>query len=206
MHIQCLASNSNHCLASCATMRAVPARTLVGNTVNLAFAFGRLFMNTRAPKPVHSTLLVRVLFLLGIQVFGFQCVAIDGGATEFTWSLRTFSGDPVDSCADAKVDKVRLCWNAVDSGVTGCRPGNFRDFPCQDQTGVTLFEIEPGRTAFFAEPICADGQPARAGTYQTPSEIVRTVRDGEVVSLESLLIVVTDHPDFCGIECTCVRE
>lgn len=163
-------------------------------------------MNTRATKPVHSTLLVGVLILLGIQVFGFQCVAIDGGASELTWSLRTFGGDPVDSCEAAKVDKVRLCWNAVDSGVTGCRPGNFRDFDCQSQTGETLFEIEPGRTAFFVEPICADGQPARVGTFQVPPDIVRTVRDGEVVSLESLLIVVTDHPDSCGPECTCVRE
>ncbi len=168
-------------------------------------------MNTRVPRSVHSTLAVGVLFLLGIQVFGFdsfgwQCVAIDGGASELTWSLRTFDGDPVDTCGDAKVDKVRLCWSPVDSASAGCRVGNFRDFDCEDQTGVTLFEIEPGRTAFTVEPICADGEPARAGTYQSPPEIVRTVREGEVVSLESLLIVVTDHPDSCGIECTCVRE
>tara|TARA_R110002096_G_scaffold16898_14_gene58212 strand:+ start:53192 stop:53698 length:507 start_codon:yes stop_codon:yes gene_type:complete len=168
-------------------------------------------MNTRASKPVHSTLPLRVLFLVGIQVFGFevtgfQCVAIEGGATELSWSIRTFDGDPVNTCASALVDKIRLCWNALDSGATGCRPGNFREFKCEDQTGVTLFEIEPGRTAFFAEPICADGQPATVGTYQSPPEIVRTVRDGEVVSLESLLIVVTDHPSSCGVECTCVRE
>ncbi len=168
-------------------------------------------MNTRAQSPVHSTLAVGVLLFVGIQVFGFhglgwQCVAIDGGASELTWSLRTFAGDPIDACSDARVDKVRLCWSAVDSAATGCRPGNFRDFECQDQTGVTLFEIEPGRTAFTIEPICADGQPAREGTFQSPSEIVRTVREGEVVSLESLLIVVTEHPASCGIECTCVRE
>lgn len=163
-------------------------------------------MNTRARLPVHSRLAVGVLFLVGIQVLGFQCVAIDGGASELTWSLRTFNGDPVDSCAAANIDKVRLCWSAVDSGVTGCRPGSFRDFECQDQTGETLFEIEPGRTAFTIEPICPDGQPANEGTFQAPAEIVRTVRDGEVVSLESLLIVVTDQPDSCGIECTCVRE
>lgn len=163
-------------------------------------------MNTHAPKSVHSTPALRGLFLLGIQVFGFQCVAIDGGAAELTWSVRTFDGEPVDSCGDALVEKVRLCWYAVGSGVTGCRPGSFRDFDCEEETGETLFEIEPGPTAFFVEPICADGLPARVGTYQTPSEIVRTVRDGEIVSLESLLITVTDHPDSCGIECTCVRE
>ncbi|MCP4443945.1 MAG: hypothetical protein GY811_01185 [Myxococcales bacterium] len=163
-------------------------------------------MNTSTPKPVHSTPALRVLILLGIQVLGFQCVAIDGGASELTWSLRTFGGGPVESCADAKVSKVRLCWNAVDSGVTGCRPGSFRDFDCQDQTGVTLFEIEPGRTAFFVEPICEDAQPARVGTYQVPPKIVRMVREGEVVSLESLLITITDQPENCGQECTCVRE
>ncbi len=168
-------------------------------------------MNTRTTESVHSTPALRVLFLLGIQVFGFQCVAIDGGATELTWSIRTFSGDPVDSCKNPKtegadIDKVRLCWNAVDSGVTGCRPGNFRDFDCQKQTGETLFEIEPGPTAFFVVPICEDGQPASVGTYQTPPEIVRTVRNGEVVSLESLLITITDPDPSCGAECTCVGE
>ena len=168
-------------------------------------------MITRATPPVIAAQLRIAAFFAGIAalslvVTGLQCVAINGGAAELSWSLRTFEGGPVESCDKALVDKIRLCWNSIDSGVTGCRPGHFRDFACADHTGATLFEIEPGRTAFFAVPICSDGQPARLGTFQAPTEIVRTVSNGEVVSLESLLIVVTEHRDSCGPECTCVRE
>ncbi len=170
-------------------------------------------MNTNGPYPVHDPELARfgakvpflLLFTLLLPLItGLQCVAIDGGASELTWSLRTFGGESA-KCEETEIAKVRLCWNAVDSGASGCRPGTFREFACIEETGATLFEIEPGATAFFVEPICADGLPAQVGTYQTPAEIVRTVREGEVVSLESLLIVVTD-PDSCGSACTCIRQ
>jgi hypothetical protein len=142
---------------------------------------------------------------LGYVSQGIQCVGIDGGASELTWSLRTFEGESSD-CAEARISKVRLCWNAIDSGVSGCRPGTLREFGCEEETGVTLFEIPPGSTRFSVEPICQDGQPATVGTYQVPSDIVRTVREGEVVTLDALLIVVTD-PDTCsGENCTCVRR
>lgn len=139
--------------------------------------------------------------LLGSQI---QCVSIDGGASELTWSVRTFAGDPVDACSDSQISHIRLCWNAADSGVRGCRPGQFRDFDCEDQTGVTRFEIPPGDTRLYVEPICEDGLAAAPGTYQTPADIIRNVREGEVVTLDSLLIVVTD-PKRCDTECTCQR-
>lgn len=147
--------------------------------------------------------------LLALWTFSYvlqsvQCVGIDGGASELTWSLRTFEGES-SSCAKAKISKIRLCWNEAANTDTGCRPGKFREFSCKEETGVTLFEIEPGATRFFVEALCQDGLVAQADTYQVPPEIVRTVRDGEVVTLDALLIVVTD-PDICiGAGCTCVR-
>ena len=166
-------------------------------------------MNTNHSYRVHHLKLacfgVKTPFLLLLTLItGLQCVAIDGGATELTWSLRTFAGESA-KCGKTEIAKVRLCWNAVDSGASGCRPGRFREFACVEETGATLFQIDPGPTAFFIEPICADGLPAQVGTYQTPTEIVRRVVDGEVVSLEALLIVVTD-PVSCGSECTCIRQ
>lgn len=159
--------------------------------------------------------------LLAACTFGYvlqsiQCVGIDGGASELTWSLRTFEGEPFEDeekCRNknVKINKVRLCWNEATNADTGCRLGKFRDFDCKEETGVTLFEIEPGPTRFWIEPLCeprapgADSLPALPNTYQVPPEIVRTVKEGEVVTLDALLIVVTD-PDTCtGSECTCVR-
>lgn len=134
----------------------------------------------------------------------FQCVSIDGGAAELTWSVRTFAGDPIDSCSDSQISHIRLCWTAANGGVRGCRPGQFRDFKCEDQTGVTRFEIPPGDTRLFVEPICEDGLAASPSTYQTPADIIRNVREGEVVTLDALLIVVTD-PKTCETNCTCQR-
>ena len=169
-------------------------------------------MNTLRPNPVpvDSSRQNRILpVLLALCTFGYvlqsvQCVGIDGGASELTWSLRTFEGESTN-CGRSKVSKVRLCWNEATNPQTGCRVGKFREFDCKEETGVTLFEIEPGPTRFQVEPLCADGLVAASGTYQVPPEIVRTVREGEVVTLDALLIVVTD-PDSCtGAGCTCVR-
>lgn len=174
-------------------------------------------MNTPALEPVPGSssrqirLLAELLAVWGLWfVLGtVQCVGIDGGATELTWSLRTFEGERCrgDDCGCdlADIDKVRLCWNFGTEGDSACRPGQFREFQCEEETGVTLFEIPPGSARFKVEPLCQDGLPARVGTYQVPPEIVRTVRDGEVVTLDALLIVVTDPGTCSGTDCTCVR-
>ncbi|MBL4635431.1 MAG: hypothetical protein JKY56_16340 [Kofleriaceae bacterium] len=138
-----------------------------------------------------------------------QCVQIDGGATEFNWSLRTIAGNVVSDCALSNVAKIRLCW--LDEGQSGgeCLADQSREFNCNEFTGVTLFEIKEGRTEFFVQPICDDGLPAAANTFQSPAAIVRTVREGEIVTLNALLIVVSepDEPDKpCQTNCTCVRE
>jgi hypothetical protein len=137
------------------------------------------------------------------------CVDINGGASELTWSLRTFEGKSCNEgescdCASTNIDKVRLCWSAVDDPGENCQPGQFRDFDCEEEKGVTLFEIPEGRTKFNIDLVCRGGQTAPTGTYQGPPEIVRTVREGEVVNLDALLIVVRD-PLTCGTNCTCSR-
>lgn len=160
-------------------------------------------MNRRGQRAViqstgtQSPVLALLLLCLALS----HCVEIDGGASELSWELRTFDGERV-SCAEAKISEMRLCWTALDDESTGCR--QFRTFTCEDLTGVTLFEIDPGPTKLRLEPICTDGQAASSSTYQGPPEIVRSVRDGEVVTLGALLIAVSNERS-CP-ECTCVRS
>jgi hypothetical protein len=139
------------------------------------------------------------------------CVAIDGGAVEVSWSIRSFDGDAVETCGDALVDKIRLCWTPLTDGSTAdpetCLPGQRRTFSCDEASGVTGFDLEPGLTAFWIEPVCTDGEPADPGTYQVPPPIVRTVRDGRIISLNSLLLVVNPLDTGCAdTPCTCVRQ
>jgi len=169
-------------------------------------------MNRQAPHsvPAHSKRQIGVILtLLAVWAsLSVQCVDIDGGAAELTWSLRTIEGESIagEDCQSARISKIRLCWNSLEDGDSGCRPGQFRDFACEEENGVTLFEIPPGRAKFNVEPICLDGRPAAIGTYQGPPEIVRMVRDAEVVTLAAFLIAVPDPKTCSGIECTCIRE
>ena len=166
-------------------------------------------MNTPAAHSVTASsssktrVLLALLAVLSLE--SIQCVAIDGGASELAWSLRTFAGES-SNCDKAKIEQMRLCWNSLADVEPGCRPGQFRDFECREETGVTLFEIPEGSTKFNVLPLCQDGLPAAPETYQGPAEIVRTVREGEVVTLDALLILVTDPGSCSGAACTCVRE
>jgi hypothetical protein len=136
------------------------------------------------------------------------CIEIDGGAVELSWSLRSFDGDRVGSCSKALVEDVRICWQPIaDAGTITFECDASQAFPCEEENGVSGFEIHPGATAFWAQPICRDGAPADEGTYQVPPPIVRTVEDGKIVTLNSLLIVVTPFAQTCPDPgCTCVRR
>ena len=71
---------------------------------------------------------------------------------------------------------------------------------------MTGFDLDTGSTAFWIEPICTEGDPAAAGTYQVPPPIVRNVEEGQIVSLNSLLLVVSPPGGECPADgCTCMR-
>lgn len=134
---------------------------------------------------------------------------------ELSWSLRTFEGESIGSCGDARIARVRLCWTSLDAEDdppgAGCRPQNSKEFGCGEQSGITGFDVPPGRTSLSIQPICLDGAAAREGTYEVPAPIVRTVQEGKVVTLSSLLIVANDHtqPEESRCRpagCTCLAE
>jgi hypothetical protein len=120
------------------------------------------------------------------------CVEASGGAVEVSWSLRDISG-ATTTCDDARVEEMHLYWQ-VDN--------RTRDdvWSCTDGRGVTGFDLEPGSVSLWLEPECANG-PALAGSYRAPPVIVRTITEGDVITLETQLIEV--RAADCSDDCTC---
>jgi hypothetical protein len=174
-------------------------------------------MNSRGRGPVEAALrLARpVTWALAVTaVIGSPaCVDINGGAVELSWALRDFEGKDVGDCMGARLDEVAVCWQLVEDGSSSvgamCDADRSAAFACAEENGVSRFEIVPGSNAFWIEPRCTDGDPPDLGTYEVPPPIVRTVEDGRIVTLNSLLIVVAP----AGVSgspcpeagCTCAR-
>ncbi len=176
-------------------------------------------MNRRSTEPVqapirHPARVSRIAVGLAAvaAALGTGCVEIDGGAVELSWSLRTFGGSAVESCTEAAIQDIRLCWEPLADGATTtegavCRAGQRRRFSCSESSGVTGFDLDPGATAFWIEPVCDDGDAADPGTYEVPPPIVRTVQEGKIISLTSLLLVVSPLTGGCpAAGCTCERR
>lgn len=125
---------------------------------------------------------------------------------ELSWAVRDFDGNP-RSCGDAGIGTVTLCWQAADglSSEFVCQDGARETFECDRERGSTEFEVPTGPTALWIEVGCGEsGAPAEPGSYEVPAPIVRTVRDGQIVTLNSLLIIATPQRSSCGArECTC---
>jgi hypothetical protein len=104
------------------------------------------------------------------------CTAVEGGAIEASWNLRTTAGSDLD-CDEAGVTEIRLY------------VGDRRfDFECSDARGVTGFDIPPGTVSITLVPLCADSMPPPVDTYRSPAEIVRVITEGEVITLDTQLI------------------
>lgn len=77
------------------------------------------------------------------------CVPVNGGAVEISWLVvQSGTGGAITdcSCADPAIAKVRLVLVGVGGTIDGATPcaGKAQcDFPCQNQTGATAFNIPP---------------------------------------------------------------
>lgn len=166
------------------------------------------WVDVRVPGHRASTVIVCFVFL--ITAIG-GCIEVNGAAAEFSWSLRSSTGDPVASCGDALIAEVELHWTSDASDEL--EVDGVDVFDCIANRGVTDFVISPGRRLLSIVPICEDGEKPELGTYSVPPPIARTVRNGEVVTLSSLLIVVQrpgcpddpGDPDDQDMPCTCGR-
>lgn len=120
------------------------------------------------------------------------CAPVDGGAIEVSWDLRGSDGLDRD-CAEADVRAVKLYWD-------GPSNANHEAFPCEDARGVTGFEIGAGANRMWLVPVCAAGDAT--GGFRSPPEIVRTITEGEVITLTTQIIDV--KVTNCTAEDPCV--
>lgn len=149
-----------------------------------------------------------IIVALGLAVTG--CVEVEGGAVEFSWTLRNFEGnpiadDPAESCGLVRIDRIRLIWESPpDNGELVL--GND-DFDCEANRGVTGFVVPAGSQLLRIIPICEGDMLPQVHTYEVPPPILRDVQSGEVVTLNSLLVVA----EACGVQgansdCTCASS
>ncbi len=127
------------------------------------------------------------------------CVEIGGGAAELSWSIRAPDGS-ASACnlrersgADRPdIVEVALCWETFVPGQEvslACNRDRREVFECTRSRGATQFRIDSGTTALWVEPLCSDGQPLEPGLVEVPAPLVRDVGNGQVVTLDALLIV-----------------
>jgi hypothetical protein len=150
----------------------------------------------RAPRVVVMT----CLFVHG------GCAAVDGGAVELSWSLRTASGstssfatcDPGHSNS-VPVTGIRLDWEV--GGVAA-----FKTWDCVDGYGVTGFELPEGPALLSVSPTCEFGA-ATTNTYTAPAPEQRKVIAGNTISLgavELILQTATKLDPSCELQpCIC---
>ena len=129
------------------------------------------------------------------------CVPVDGGAVELSWKLRPASSVLVDKFVDCAgtaetnpVTRMRLDWDV--DGIAGSA-----SWRCDDNHGVTGFDLPAGKALLSVSPECAEG-PASLATYTAPAPIERRVISGDTVSLGAVEIVLqvsycNDQPCIC---------
>src|SRR5262249_28716806 len=114
------------------------------------------------------------------------CVAVNGGAVELEWTVRTEDAQPTD-CQTEGIATVALCYEDCDNQASGECAGAtqcpFATFACTRGHGATDFSIPPGRKAFYITAACGDG---RAAGVRVPEPVVRDITDGNVTQLNAL--------------------
>jgi hypothetical protein len=140
-----------------------------------------------------------VVFALCLGVHG--CADVDGGAVELSWKLRAKSGseDTFLGCV------ITLAPTNQIVEVTGIELLNgevgVRRWPCDDDHGVTKFELPEGSALLHVRPICANGV-AQPGTYSAPAPEQRRVIVGNTISLGGVELLL--EVSSCDLQpCIC---
>lgn len=144
-------------------------------------------------QPVGVTNALRAFVtVLCLAVHATGCGNVDGGAVELSWKLRAASGSDQTflSCAvnnlagTNAVTQIRLDWEVT------VPPGDvetgFRQWRCEDDHGVTEFELPEGKALLWVSPVCGNGDEERAATldtYTAPAPEQRAVIAGNTISL-----------------------
>jgi hypothetical protein len=78
------------------------------------------------------------------------CTEATGGAVELSWALRTTRDVGISDCLENRIGRIRLWWESPESV-------RFESFPCQDNHGVTAFDLPLPEVALRVTPECRDG-------------------------------------------------
>lgn len=149
-----------------------------------------------------------VVFALCLAVHG--CADVNGGAVELSWKLRAVTGSESTflSCAitlsptnaRVQVARIQLEWDVEDED--GNHDLGVRSWPCDDDHGVTKFELPAGTALLHVSPICADETVALASTFRAPAPEQRNVIVGNTISLGGVEILL--EVSSCDLQpCIC---
>jgi hypothetical protein len=110
------------------------------------------------------------------------CADVKGGAVELSWKLRATTGSDQTflDCAVSVRGAGRVAFIRLDWDVEGV--ADFRQWSCDDDHGVTGFELPEGRALLRVSPVCSN-KDASTETYIAPAPEQRTVIAGDTVSL-----------------------
>jgi hypothetical protein len=144
-----------------------------------------------------------VVFALCLAVHG--CTDVGGGAVELSWKLRALTGSEETflDCVIAleptnqrvEVARIQLDWDV--NGEVG-----RRSWPCDDDHGVTRFELPEGSALLRVRPICATGELAEPRTFSSPAPEQRNVIAGDTVSLGAVELLL--EVSSCDVQpCIC---
>jgi hypothetical protein len=141
------------------------------------------------------------------------CVKINGGAVEISWVVISPSGSGINdcSCADPAIAKVRLVLRGKGGTIDGATPcaGKAQcDFPCQNQTGATQFDIPPtGPGESYKVSVVAVGNDGleipqtEIMTPSTPDPLLLQVTEGQPTEVDAFTLMAPCSPACSGNVC-----
>lgn len=115
------------------------------------------------------------------------CVQINGGAVEVSWLVvQSGTGGAITDCgcADPPIAKVRLVLvrnGGPLDGATPCAGKAQCDFPCQNQTGATAFDIPPtgNGESYEAKLVAVGTDGSELPDILTPASTLLQVVNGQ---------------------------
>jgi hypothetical protein len=145
------------------------------------------------------------------------CEAGSGGAVELSWKLRPNSSSINDKFVDCEPggddpDRGTVTWIQLNWSVPGASAEadagavHSRAFHCDDNHGVTQFEIPVGTASLWVVPTCGKDpytDEAAADTFIAPAPVIRDVKAGQTISLNAVELVISVFPCGDGAQCIC---
>jgi hypothetical protein len=137
------------------------------------------------------------------------CVQINGGAVEISWLVvASGTGGIITdcSCAQPAIAKVRLVLvgkgGSID-GTTPCAGQAQCDFPCQNQTGATAFDIPPTGTgeSYNASLVAVGADGSELAGIMAPDPILLQVVKGQPTEVGAFALTATCAPACSGNVC-----